>query len=523
MNFVDKVKILQNHFNAGNFKNVIEGCKTLDKKFPNNSFILNLSGMAYQGLINHHKAIEFFELALKADNRNIAAMNNLANSFKNTHQYLKADQIFKKIVKDNPNYLNALNNYANVKSEVNDIEGAIQLYNKALVVAKKKKINFLIILINLAASYQSINKKKESLETIQEIFKLDPNNVRAHKLLSEIYKYSEKNEETIAHLVKMEDILKRNDLNDSQKESITFAIGKAYDDLKNAKKAVEFFFSGNKLHLKTSKSNLTEEVNVISNVKKIFNNIDLNVSHKIFSKRKIIFICGMPRSGTTLVEQIISSHKKVYGAGELSFLTNVVKKNFFISDELNEQKIIEHKNFLKNLINDEYFEKFSLHNIDEQIITDKALFNFNWIGLIKIFFPNSKIVHCKRNPQDNCLSIYKNNFSSTDLNWTYDQKDISNYYNNYNALMKFWYSKTPEFIHTVEYEKIVSDKEKEIKRLLKFCELEWDDNCVNYHKNVKTPIKTVSISQAREPIYNSSVNSSNNYKEYLKEMFENLI
>ena len=139
MNFVDKVKILQNHFNAGNFKNVIEGCKILNKRFPNNSFILNLSGMAYQGLINHHKAIEFFELALKADNRNIAAMNNLANSFKNTHQYLKADQIFKKIVKDNPNYLNALNNYANVKSEVNDIEGAIQLYNKALVVAKKKK------------------------------------------------------------------------------------------------------------------------------------------------------------------------------------------------------------------------------------------------------------------------------------------------------------------------------------------------------------------------------------------------
>jgi hypothetical protein len=231
----------------------------------------------------------------------------------------------------------------------------------------------------------------------------------------------------------------------------------------------------------------------------------------------------MPRSGTTLVEQIISSHKKVYGAGELSFLPNIAFKNFFTAGELNKQKIIEYKNSSKNLINDEYFEKFSLYNIKEQIITDKALFNFNWIGLIKIFFPNSKIIHCKRNPQDNCLSIYKNNFSSTVLNWTYDQKDISNYYNDYNSLMMFWYSKIPEFIHTVEYEKIVSDKDEEIKKLLKFCELEWDDNCVNFHENTKTPIKTASISQAREPVYNSSVNSSSNYKEYLKEMFENLI
>jgi len=425
MNFVDKVKILQNHFNAEKFKDVIEGCKTLSKKFPNNSFILNLSGMAYQGLSNHPRAIEFFDLALKADNKNIAAMNNLANSLKYTEQYLKADQIFKKIIKDNPNYINALNNYANLKSEVNDIEGAIQQYNKALVVAKEKKINFLSILINLANSYQSLNKKKESMETIYEILKIDPNSISAHKILSRIYKYSEKNDESIAHLARMENILKKNDLNNNQKELISFAIGKAYDDLKNQKTAVKFFSLGNKLHLKTSKSNIVEEINVINNVKKIFNNINLNISHKIHSKKKIIFICGMPRSGTTLVEQIISSHKKVYGAGELSFLTNIAYQNFFITDKLDKQKIIEYQNYSKNLINDEYFEKFSLHNINEQTITDKALFNFNWIGLIKIFFPNSKIIHCKRSPQDNCLSIYKNNFSSTVLNWTYDQKDIS--------------------------------------------------------------------------------------------------
>ena len=115
MNFVEKVKTLQNYFKLGNFKKVIEGCKLLNKKFPNNSFVLNLSGMAYQNLLNHHKAIDFFELALKADNLNIAAMNNLANSLKVTDQFVRADKIFQQILKEDPNYINAYNNYANLK------------------------------------------------------------------------------------------------------------------------------------------------------------------------------------------------------------------------------------------------------------------------------------------------------------------------------------------------------------------------------------------------------------------------
>ena len=115
MNFVEKVKKLQNYFTDGNFKRVIDGCEVLNKKFPNNSFILNLSGMAHQGLDKNHKAINFFELALKADNTNIAAMNNLANSFKNIEQYFKAEQIYKKIIKIDPNYINTYNNYGNLK------------------------------------------------------------------------------------------------------------------------------------------------------------------------------------------------------------------------------------------------------------------------------------------------------------------------------------------------------------------------------------------------------------------------
>ena len=524
MNFVEKVKKLQNYFADSNFKRVIEGCEVLNKKFPNNSFILNLSGLAYQSLDNDHRAIKFFELALKADNNNISAMNNLANSLRKIEQYFKAEQIYKKIIKINPSYINVYNNYGNLKSAINDIENAIKLYNQGINIAKEKNINPLDFLNHLALALQSLNKVTETIEVVNKMLKIDPNNANAHQILSSIYKYSLTNEETMIHISKMKKILLENNFEDEKKRGIiSFALGKAYDDLKDSDEAIKFLSLGNKIMNKNRNSNIVEEINIANDMKNAFEDIDLNTKHKSFSNKKIIFICGMPRSGTTLVEQIISSHNKVYGAGELTFLSSVVNNNFFIGSKLDKKKIAKLQNSPKNLINDQYFEKISSFNVDQNVLTDKALINFKWIGFIKIFFPNSKIIHCKRDPKDNCLSIYKNNFSSPNMNWAFDQKDISKYYNNYSFLMKFWCSKIPEFIHTIEYEKLVSDKKNEIEKLLEFCELELDDNCFNHHKNTKTQIKTVSISQARQAVYSSSVRSSDKYKDYLKEMFENLI
>ena len=523
MNFVEKVKKLQNYFADGNFKRVIEGCEILNKKFPNNSFVLNLSGMAYQNIGKDHKAINFFELALKADNNNISAMNNLANSLKNIEKYFKAEQIYKKILEINPNYINVYNNYGNLKSDINDIENAIKLYEQGLNIAKEKNINLLVFLNHLALSFQSLNKITEAIETVNKILKIDPNNANAHQILSSIYKYSLTNEETMIHISRMKKIFSEDSFGEDQKGIISFALGKAYDDLKDTEMAIKFLSLGNEMMHKKRKSNITDEINIITDIKNIFQDIDLSIRHKSFSNKKIIFICGMPRSGTTLVEQIISSHNKVYGAGELPFLSSAVHNNLFIDNKLDKQKIAKLQNSPKNLINDQYFENISLFDIDEHVLTDKAPLNFKWIGFIKVFFPNSKIIHCKRNASDNCLSIYKNNFSSPKMNWAFNQKSISNYYNNYNYLMKFWNSKISDSIHTVEYEKIVSDKKNEIEKLLEFCELELDENCFNHHKNTKTPIKTASISQARQAVYSSSVHSSDKYKDHLKEMFQNLI
>ena len=135
------------------------------------------------------------------------------------------------------------------------------------------------------------------------------------------------------------------------------------------------------------------------------------------------------------------------------------------------------------------------------------------------FFPNSKILHCQRNSKDNCLSLFKNSFASSMMNWSNSPRDIANYYNIYEELMVFWKSKIPEFIFDVEYEKLVTNKKDEIKKILNFCELPWDEKCLNHEKNSKTPIKTVSASQARKAIYTSSLNSNMNFDKHLSEMF----
>ena len=523
MNLAEKAKILQNYLRAGEFYKVIEGCKILNKKFPNNPFFFNLAGLSYQNLGQHSRAIFFFQQALKADDKNISAMNNLANSLKATDKNRDAIKIYDKILKIDPDYINALNNYSNLKVKLNDFDGAINLLKKALILCEKKKINPTNIMYALASAYLSINNKVVAIDLLNKIIKINANHTLAHKMLSSIYKYSEDDPKSIEHLKYMENIYQNNSLNEFQKINISFSIGKAFDDLKKIESAFNYFKIANQLGSKKNISNLNKEIKIMNDLMNIFENIDLKYSSNKFDTKKIIFICGMPRSGTTLLEQILSSHNEVHGAGELVYLQNSIQKNFFSNKKLDKDKIVENQKSNLNIVNDDYFGNLSLHKIDENIIIDKAPQNFQWIGFIKIFFPNAKILNCKRNAKDVCFSIFRNSLPSSMMNWSYSQKEIALYYNKYKELMNFWKIKLPEIIYTFEYEKLVSDKKNEIKKLLKFCDLEWDDKCLSFHKNSTTPIKTVSMAQAREPIYKSSINSYDNYKDHLKEMFEYLI
>jgi hypothetical protein len=172
-----------------------------------------------------------------------------------------------------------------------------------------------------------------------------------------------------------------------------------------------------------------------------------------------------------------------------------------------------------NEISKNYIENISFLSGTNEYILDKNPLNFIWIGFIKLLFPNAKIIHIKRNSKDTCFSCFKELFEN--LHFTHDQYDLSTFYNSYIDLMSFWNSSLKNYIHTVNYEDLVDSTKSNVIQMLKFCELDFEENCLNFKEN-KSAVRTISISQVRNPIYKSSVGSYRYYEENLKILFDNL-
>jgi len=172
-------------------------------------------------------------------------------------------------------------------------------------------------------------------------------------------------------------------------------------------------------------------------------------------------------------------------------------------------------------IRDYYLEKIKIFKNTKDYLVDKAPLNFKWIGLIMKIFPDSKIIHCTRSPMDICWSNYKNTFSSRSMNYTYDFADLVNFYKLYDDLMNFWQKKFDKKIFNMNYENLIANKEVETKRLIKFCELDWDDKCLDFHKN-KRSVSTASLAQVREPLYKTSIEKWKNYSKNLEILINKL-
>ena len=329
-------------------------------------------------------------------------------------------------------------------------------------------------------------------------------------------RYKDKN----PHYISIKEKLDKTKLLDNERIELFFAISKAEEDLNNIKEASENLILGNKLKKKLLNYDVTKDLILLDNIKKLFSEKEKKTSSE--NKENIIFILGMPRSGTSLVEQIISSHSQVFGCGELPILSKIIKDNFFEKGSLSKSKfdqIFDEDYKIDNLKND-YLNFIKNFNQSNKFITDKAPLNFRWIGFIKLIFPNSKIIHCYRDPKNNCLSIYKNLFEGG-LNFSYDQEDLVKYFKKYQNLMSFWKSKYKDSIYEIKYENLINNKEEEIKRLINFCNLDWQENCLSFHNN-KNPIKTMSTAQARKPIYKTSLKSYEKFKNFLDYFDKNL-
>ena len=513
-NLSENIQVLLNQFNAKNYEEVISKGKILLKKNHEYVILYNIVGSAYQNKGEFVNAKNNFKFGLKLDPNNLALMNNLAMSYKNLLQYDLSEELFVRVIELNNKYINAYINLGNLKRDLNQFNKAIELYEKALSISKDNPI----IYYSLALAHQGIGNFEKTIIYSKKVLEIEPNFTRADHLISQSTKYDEENE----HYKTLMDKKDNMNLKDFEKIDLLFSLAKAEEDMGKINYASKYLIEANKIKKKLINYNVNYEINLIKDIKKIFSQFNFKPVKINKENKKVIFILGLPRSGTSLVEQIITSHSQVFGAGELPIMSSIVKKNF-IKDEkqidLNLNEILKEENFLDKL-RAEYLNYLNFFKYKEEYITDKAPLNFRWIGFIKLIFPNVKIIHCKRDAKNNCLSMYKNLFEGG-LNFTYDQEDLVKYYNSYYDLIEFWKQKYSDSIFDISYEKLISNKDEEIKKLIKFCDLNWEENCLLFHKN-KTPIKTMSTAQARNPIYKTSMNSFDKYKDYLTVLEEKL-
>ena len=497
---------LVNYFKAGDYNYVIQNGKRLLIKYPFSSVLQNLIGNSYQQLGYLDNAKKAFKSAIKLDSNNIAAINNLANTYKFEKEYEKSKNLYERALSKKNNYLNALLNYGVLKIEFNKHNDGIKLINKCLEIDKKNPY----VYYNLGIGYSEIGNFKEAKINFEKVLKIDPLLTEADQKISMITKYESSNK----HYLEMKEKLMNKNIKKNKKIILYYAYGKALEDIGDIDESVKYIREANKIKSSLVKYDFSNDSKLIDNIIESFEKIDLKNVKEKKSDKKFIFIVGMPRSGTSLIEQILSSHSNVYGAGELPFLKMEINKkfNFYKNNNIN---ILDELNKLDDISNKyQYLANFI--NSEKEYFIDKLPLNFLWIGFIKLLFPDAKIIYTKRNAEDVCVSCYKNHFEQG-LNWTNDISNIAKMYKEHNKIINFWKTKTQNFIYTVEYENLVNDFESNLKKILVFCNLPFEENCKNFHKS-NSIVKTLSAEQVRNPIYKSSINKYKFYKEEIEKI-----
>jgi tetratricopeptide (TPR) repeat protein len=506
-------------------------------------------GKAYLDQKKHHLALAAFTKTVKLQPNYADALFLLANTKVQLGAVAAAKPLYELVIKLAPDNFEAHNNLGSALQELGNAEASIPHHQHAIALNPSFELAYrnlghaLVKLENheealevyktclkhctsarlyqfMGTTLQQLGRMSEAQQAYWQVIKLDPAMGSGYRHLAEITKLDNNDGIDIINIVKAGFDVQGMD--EDATMHLFFAWAKVNDGLKEYPVAFAAYKQGNDIKRKEYKYNKSDNNELFRQITSTYSEQFLSeASNNGLAENKPIFILGMPRSGTTLVEQIISSHSDVTGAGELSYMADQAKqfkggilafhKRFPNMGEAKWQEVAK-----------AYLGGLNSYDEGKAHITDKMPHNFLNIGLISKLLPNAKIIHCKRNPVANCLSIYKAYFGGKNSHpYAYNLKDLAHYHNLYEDLMAHWRKVLPGRFYEVSYEQLTSNQEQESRQLIEYCDLDWQEACLDFYKTDRK-VKTASAFQVRQPMHNQSVDLWKRYGDALQPLLDDL-
>ncbi len=486
----------------------IEAYETAITIRPDYAEAFNNMGTALKNSGDQERAIEAYYMAVAFKPEFAEAFNNLGVVFHETGKFESAIRAYQSAVSNKHDYAEAHYNMANAFQGLGELDQAIDAYQSAIDI----RPDYAEAFHNMGSAFQDEDKLDQAKEAYNNAIVFKPDYVMAFHHLSVIKTFASGDPQ----IRRLEKLIGDPCLTDDDRCRLFFVSAKVQEDLGHLDKSLQDLKKGGALRKKLLNYHIKQDEQLFTNIKQAAERVKRqSISSQIIQADPVpIFILGMPRSGTSLVEQIITSHEEVLGAGELELFSRlgaeIATGNRFVDPE----ELLD--------VRQAYLEKLQNLSKGYHYVTDKYPHNFLYVGLIVRALPEAKIIHVTRNSAATCWSNFKTYFSSNALGYSYNLKDVVNYYRLYADLMDYWNHQFGQLIYRLDYDLLTLNQETETKRLIAHLGLEWEAGCLSPHEN-KRIIRTASQEQVRQPLYKGSSKEWKKFEPFLGGTFDELL
>ena len=503
-----QLNILLEHYQTGRLDEAEKLAKSISEDFPEHQFAWKVLGAVFRATGRKTEAVHANQTVVALSPLEAEAHYNLGVTLQELGRLDEAEVSYTQAIKLKPDLALAHYKLGNTLKELGRSDEAVASYEQAIAL----KPDLALAYSNLGNMLQELGRLDEAVASYEQAIALKPDYAEAHRHLTSMKKFDRQDEQ----YSKMQELFLNKNISEEQRCHVNFGLAKACEDLGNFERAFQHYKEGNMLRKKLLNYNINKDKELFRQIKANYSRIENSLLEpdKLSKNLMPIFIVGMPRSGTTLVEQIISSHSKVTGAGELDFVAQFGGAIATGITEANNESLLHFRhNYLNKLQN------VSKGNL---IVTDKMPQNFRYIGLLATAFPEAKIIHVKRNPAAVCWANYKQYFVSKNLGYCYALNDVITYHKLYQNLMDFWANTLSNRIYKLDYELLTVNQDSETRRLIEYIGLNWDEKCLSPQNNTRR-VTTASNLQIRRKVYRGSSEQWKKYQPFLNGAFDGLL